>query len=535
MSGKSSKRPLILVTVCAALFIGLLIAVIVIVLKKDDVSPAPYLPQECPSASNLEHITGQKDGLGVSWYTGNITVKEDITRLRDEKTNIVEILLSQTQAGVFVIKGTSITLKESLEILHRSSTLLKIKSEIASTETFIKILAEIGQSDAKVMLTLPTQKPGINATSILTRLIDHSNVTVALDLNDQCCVNKIGKGTLEYFHDLTSTMIASVEVDIRSLSKSWDGLRLALNIDQNLTLIVTMNEETNAYERLWDVLLARNDIDENKLLYNMKGYSAAFKTMSSSAGSPLIYFDIMPRDASKIIWSHNTDTWEQLNAATEGNVMMIEGDIRLFAEGTSNKTDTPIMAHDEGDYNNLSFAQWLDAIIKVDKGMKFDFKSIGAVRPALTITNRRLEINGPIWLNADLLAGPGQKPPTVPAQEFLDAVELFPEATLSIGWTTIQKGNNTHLKYTMDNVQEIHELCRNLSQPVTFPVRAEQFRDSLDEFDWLLSQSRSYTLTIWTGKGDNVTQDDMTFMKGQFERSRVYFDLPVDLRPTLYI
>ncbi|WAR25596.1 F151B-like protein [Mya arenaria] len=432
MSGKSSKRPLILVTVCAALFIGLLIAVIVIVLKKDDVSPAPYLPQECPSASNLEHITGQKDGLGVSWYTGNITVKEDITRLRD----------------------------------------------------------------------------------------------VALDLNDQCCVNKIGKGTLEYFHDLTSTMIASVEVDIRSLSKSWDGLRLALNIDQNLTLIVTMNEETNAYERLWDVLLARNDIDENKLLYNMKGYSAAFKTMSSSAGSPLIYFDIMPRDASKIIWSHNTDTWEQLNAATEGNVMMIEGDIRLFAEGTSNKTDTPIMAHDEGDYNNLSFAQWLDAIIKVDKGMKFDFKSIGAVRPALTITNRRLEINGPIWLNADLLAGPGQKPPTVPAQEFLDAVELFPEATLSIGWTTIQKGNNTHLKYTMDNVQEIHELCRNLSQPVTFPVRAEQFRDSLDEFDWLLSQSRSYTLTIWTGKGDNVTQDDMTFMKGQFERSRVYFDLP---------
>ena len=72
--------------------------------------------------------------------------------------------------------------------------------------------------------------------------------------------------------------------------------------------------------------------------------------------------------------------------------------------------------------------------------MKFDLKSLGAVRPSLTIVNaRRHEIKGPVWINADLLPGSGNKLTTIPANEFLSAASLFPEATLSIGWTTIRK------------------------------------------------------------------------------------------------
>jgi len=165
--------------------------------------------------------------------------------------------------------------------------------------------------------------------------------------------------------------------------------------------------------------------------------------------------------------------------------------------------------------------------------MKFDFKSLGAVRPALTIVNaRRHDIKGPVWINADLLPGPGNKPTTIPANEFLSAARLFPEATLSIGWTIIRKQADYGLKYTMTHVQDMYNLVRHLPQPVTFPVRAEQFRDSLDEFDWLLQQSHGYTLTIWTSHGDNVTKADMDFTKKRFERSRVYFDLPDELRPT---
>jgi len=45
--------------------------------------------------------------------------------------------------------------------------------------------------------------------------------------------------------------------------------------------------------------------------------------------------------------------------------MMIEGDIRLLGEGTGNVSQVPVMAHDVGDFNNITFQQWLDEIIKV--------------------------------------------------------------------------------------------------------------------------------------------------------------------------
>ena len=45
--------------------------------------------------------------------------------------------------------------------------------------------------------------------------------------------------------------------------------------------------------------------------------------------------------------------------------MMVEGDIMLLGQDTENQTDVPIMAHDVGDFNNLTFEQWVDEIIKV--------------------------------------------------------------------------------------------------------------------------------------------------------------------------
>lgn len=165
--------------------------------------------------------------------------------------------------------------------------------------------------------------------------------------------------------------------------------------------------------------------------------------------------------------------------------------------------------------------------------MKFDFKSLDAVRPALKIVQeKRDKIKGPIWLNADIMQGPSARQTRIPARDFLDAIAEFPEATLSLGWTTILKGKNYNLKYTMTMVQEMQKFCKTLKQPITFPVRAEQLVDSWKEFDWLLQQSRRYTLTVWTSPVDNVTKSDMDYIKQQAEASRIYFDLPKKLRPS---
>jgi hypothetical protein len=81
----------------------------------------------------------------------------------------------------------------------------------------------------------------------------------------------------------------------------------------------------------FDALVIRNDIDAASVFYNFDGtlYNE-FIFLASTAGSALIYFNIVPPDAGQIIWSHNTDTWEQLNAATAGKLIKLSCCWRSF-------------------------------------------------------------------------------------------------------------------------------------------------------------------------------------------------------------
>ena len=163
-----------------------------------------------------------------------------------------------------------------------------------------------------------------------------------------------------------------------------------------------------------------------------------------------------------------------------------------------------------------------------------DFKYIDAVGTVMTeIARRRSDIKGPIWANADITRGPGAALARISPDDFINALKPFPQVTLSLGWTTIRKGQNSSLAYTTTMMTEMYEFIKDFPQPITFPVRAEQFKDSWDAFNWLLQKSRGYTLTVWTSHGDNVTKDDMDTIKKKAEMSRVYFDLPVELRPSL--
>lgn len=49
---------------------------------------------------------------------------------------------------------------------------------------------------------------------------------------------------------------------------------------------------------------------------------------------------------------------------------------------------------------------------------------------------------------------------------------------------------------------------------------------------WLLLVHR-YTLTVWTGQGDQLTPQDLLAYRQGFERSRIYYDLPPSLRTQL--
>ena len=123
---------------------------------------------------------------------------------------------------------------------------------------------------------------------------------------------------------------------------------------------------------------------------------------------------------------------------------MLEADILM---GTIDGGSAPvaIMAHPPDKTSDLTFAEFLSEVIAANsgqnkaKGIKLDFKDIESVEPCLKLLRKQArKIDFPVWLNADVLVGPGNSS-TVPvdAERFLNLTQNYaPFATLSLGWTT---------------------------------------------------------------------------------------------------
>merc|ERR1719430_135815 len=96
------------------------------------------------------------------------------------------------------------------------------------------------------------------------------------------------------------------------------------------------------------------------------------------------YWPEVAEDLTKVSWSHAT-----------------------------NSRAKPIMAHPPANSSDLSLEQFLQSVLASTqsgekKGIKLDFKFLGVVEPSLImLDNLRDKLNIPVWLNADILKGPG--------------------------------------------------------------------------------------------------------------------------------
>ncbi|CAC5383744.1 unnamed protein product [Mytilus coruscus] len=556
MSTKSSTKRVFLITITLVI-LALFIAVIVLAVRKrgcDNKGNDVHAP--IVSVQNRHYILDnfkKDDGINIRWLP-NVNSRTQIDTAISigkensnmSKYNMIEVIIQTASGNDPVIGGTDgIKLLDTLKLLSVADTGIKInvKNNIEAKAVLSTLRNVV--LDKPVLISIPILSPSTSFDldrfkkdmSALQVKDNYIGINLAIS-KSFCDLYGIEYGTSEYISDLLKNLDfpatkVTVEIETDTIQSSWKGMKLILDTNPRVKLIIS-SSSLRVNGTTFDLLMVRNDADKDKLLYNIdEAMSQDFVEVSSTAGSPLLYFNITPRDASSILWSHNTDTWHLLNTATQGDVMMIEGDIMLLGQDTGNKTNIPIMAHDVGDYNNITFEQWIDEIIKVDKGMKLDLKTIDAVKPALQIVSMKSSrIKGPVWANADILKGPGGIDPRIPGNAFLEAIQEFPNVVLSLGWTTKNKGDDNNLNYTMEMVQEMYNIVKDLQQPITFPVRAEQLIDSLDSFEWLLGKSRGYTLTVWTAKHDKVTKPDMDFARRKLEASRVYFDLPRELRPT---
>lgn len=81
--------------------------------------------------------------------------------------------------------------------------------------------------------------------------------------------------------------------------------------------------------------------------------------------------------------------------------------------------------------------------------------------------------------------------------------------------------------YNWTQVIPMGKLVSQISQPITFPVRAVLVQRSSQQIYWLLDLSRTFTITIWSSKYDTLDVQDLVKLRREVSDVRqIYDDLP---------
>ena len=143
-----------------------------------------------------------------------------------------------------------------------------------------------------------------------------------------------------------------------------------------------------------------------------------------------------------------------------------------------------------------------------------------------------MQIQVPLWLNADILLGPGgSENLIIDDQRFLRLTStMYPRSTLSLGWVTGPMTSFRNNYYDWWMITEMHDILESyhIEQPLTFAVRAAYLRQSLHPLLWLCEMTGA-SLTVYSQENDSVSLDDLLFMRAYFSHSRLYYDLPLAL------
>ncbi|KAJ8414869.1 hypothetical protein AAFF_G00023920 [Aldrovandia affinis] len=232
---------------------------------------------------------------------------------------------------------------------------------------------------------------------------------------------------------------------------------------------------------------------------------------------------IQEKDAVNLDWYHAANSKSKIYDALKSPAHMIEADVIMRGHNPKE----PIMAHPPQTDSDITLRDWLQDVTASDKGIKLDFKSLQVVVPSMDVLEEvRGELCGPVWINADILPGPGGRGTPLDHQLFLEAVGPgHPGDILSLGWTTGWSPDIDNPGYSWEMVQEMEKVCRFLKQPITFPVRAALLPQSYAQIHWLLHQSDRYSLTIWTGQSDKLDVEDLLHYRQNIDKGRVYYDL----------
>ncbi len=217
-----------------------------------------------------------------------------------------------------------------------------------------------------------------------------------------------------------------------------------------------------------------------------------------------------------VIWAHAVNDKERLKRFCSDNTMMIEGDISLSKNGEI------IMAHPPKRKSDLTFDEWIEMILKSHKGAKLDFKDPIVVIPVLREL-QRMKIDIPIFLNADILRGPGGSDSVFNPSEFIsNCNEFYPNADyISLGWTI---GYTLTGRYTSKMVNDMISTGRESIIPVTISVLAYYMPRSWSALREIFEKSED-TITIWNVKKVKISERLKNWIRNNVDKNRTFVDL----------
>lgn len=194
--------------------------------------------------------------------------------------------------------------------------------------------------------------------------------------------------------------------------------------------------------------------------------------------------------ASEVIWAHAVNSKARLAESLQSSALFLECDVLLRA-----KDGEPIIAHPPATDSDITLKEWISEISSSGKtvGIKLDFKETRAVEPSLTslVSQLRKQKDCLLWLNADVLGHPEGRdkwPPVDPTGFLSVASSIFPNAVLSLGWSSVWDID--------DMVRAMLQLAARVKQPVVFPVYEPLSRKYVKQIEGILKHS-NYSVTLW--------------------------------------
>ncbi|PIO70082.1 hypothetical protein TELCIR_08074 [Teladorsagia circumcincta] len=192
-----------------------------------------------------------------------------------------------------------------------------------------------------------------------------------------------------------------------------------------------------------------------------------------------------------------------------------------------------------GDGFNIRVAHgvnsWPDLVDQLH-AIKINFRSTEVIRPVLQYLYASQAdpfapvLQYPVILHANVFRSARSAENVVDPSSFVDrARRLFPDATLSLGWTKQSNYSLLSSKYkrlTWRQLFQILEYIARLDQPVMLSVRLSVASNSKDQLLWLLGMDKAVSLLIWSDEDDtDIDWASVVEIRRLSTKNRVLYDL----------